>query len=51
MSIYQLAKRLGRDYKNVHTDVARLLEIGVIVRGADSLVAVSWDAIRAELRQ
>ena len=51
MSIYQLAKRLGRDYKNVHTDVARLLEIGVIVRGADSLVTVSWDAIRAELRQ
>src|SRR3954469_16128137 len=29
VSVYQLAKRLGRDYKNVHTDVARLAEIGL----------------------
>jgi predicted transcriptional regulator len=48
-SIYELAKRLGRDYKNVHTDVARLAELGLIERRADSRVAVAWDVIRAEL--
>jgi len=48
-SIYELAKRLGRDYKNVHTDVARLEELGLIERRADGSVAVAWDGIRAEL--
>ena len=49
-SIYELAKRLGRDYKNVHTDVARLAELGLIERRPDTRVAVAWDLIRAELR-
>ena len=49
-SIFALAKLLGRDYKNVHTDVARLVELNLIGKTADSLVAVSWDAVRAELR-
>ena len=49
LSIYELAKRLERDYKNVHTDVARLVEIGVIERQADTRVAVPWDLVRAEL--
>ena len=49
LSIYELAKRLERDYKNVHTDVARLVEIGVIERQADTRVAVPWDVVRAEL--
>ena len=49
LSVYELAKRLERDYKNVHTDVARLVELGVIERGADGRVAVAWDVIRAEL--
>jgi len=48
-SIYEVAKRLGRDYKNVHTDVARLLELGLIERREDGSVAVAWDGIRAEL--
>src|SRR3982751_2107162 len=26
LSIYQLAKRLGRDYKNVHTDITRMVQ-------------------------
>ena len=47
-SIYELAKRLGRDYKNVHTDVARLVELGLIERGGDGGIAVPWDGIRAE---
>jgi predicted transcriptional regulator len=50
LSIYQLAKRLQRDYKNVHTDVTQLAGIGLIERGSDGRVAVSWDLLRAELR-
>jgi predicted transcriptional regulator len=48
LSVYQLAKRLGRDYKNVHTDVAQLVELGLIDRQSDG-VAVIWDRVRAEL--
>ena len=48
LSVYQLAKRLARDYKNVHTDVAQLAELGLIERRPDG-VAVSWDRVRAEL--
>jgi len=48
-SIYELAKRLERDYKNVHTDVARLAELGLIERRADGGIAVAWDGVRAEL--
>jgi predicted transcriptional regulator len=49
VSIYELAKRLERDYKNVHTDVARLAELGLIERRADGMIAVPWDTVRAEL--
>jgi len=48
VSIYQLAKRLGRDYKNVHTDVTQLAALGLIERGNDNRVAVPWDLLRAE---
>ena len=48
-SIYELAKRLKRDYKNVHTDVVRLAELGLIERRGDGGVAVPWDGVRAEL--
>ena len=47
LSIYQLAKRLGRDYKNVHTDVTQLAAIGLIERQADSRIRMAWDAVRA----
>ena len=50
LSVYQLAKRLGRDYKNVHTDVAQLAALGLIERKGRAGVAVAWDAVRAELR-
>ncbi|MDA0224593.1 MAG: MarR family transcriptional regulator [Proteobacteria bacterium] len=49
-SVYQLAKRLERDYKNVHTDVGQLLDLGLIKREADGWVAVPWDVVRAEFR-
>jgi predicted transcriptional regulator len=48
LSIYELAKRLRRDYKNVHTDVARLAQIGLIEKAADGHVSVPWDVVRAE---
>ena len=48
-SIYELAKRLGRDYKNVHTDVTQLVALGLLQK-AGAGVGVEWDAVRAELR-
>ena len=48
LSIYELAKRLARDYKNVHTDVTALAAIGLVERAADGRVAVPWDVVRAE---
>ena len=49
-SIYELAKHLQRDYKNVHTDVTQLAALGLIEKRSDGLVAVAWDLLRAELR-
>ena len=48
LSIYELAKRLERDYKNVHTDVTSLVKIGLIERADDARVSVPWDVVRAE---
>jgi predicted transcriptional regulator len=48
-SIYELAKRLERNYKNVHTDVAALIRLGLVER-SESGVGVAWDVVRAELR-
>jgi predicted transcriptional regulator len=48
LSVYQLAKRLERDYKNVHTDVAQLVRLGIVERQGDG-VAVPWELLRAEL--
>jgi predicted transcriptional regulator len=49
-TIYQLAKRLQRDYKNVHTDVTQLAAIGLVARQDDGRMAVAWDLLRAELK-
>jgi predicted transcriptional regulator len=49
-SIYELAKRLKRDYKNVHTDVTQLAAIGLIERQPDGRVAVPWKLLQAEFR-
>jgi len=50
LSIFALTKLLERDYKNVHTDVSRLLELNLVEKNQDGKVNVSWQAIRAELR-
>jgi predicted transcriptional regulator len=44
-SVYALAKMTQRNYSNVHTDVARLQELGLIERQADKTVFVPFDAI------
>ena len=48
LSIYELARRLQRNYKNVHTDVTQLAALGVIARGSDNRVLVPWEVLRAE---
>jgi predicted transcriptional regulator len=50
MSINELARQLGRHYKNVHTDVTRLAELGLIERRSDQRVEVLWDSVAAEMR-
>ena len=50
VSVYALTKRLKRNYKNVHTDVALLVRLGLVEKTAEELVRVGWDAVRAELR-
>jgi predicted transcriptional regulator len=48
LSIYELARRLARNYKNVHTDVTQLAALGLIERGSDNRVLVPWNLLRAE---
>lgn len=50
MSINELARQLGRNYKNVHTDVMRLVELGLIERADDQRIGVPWDVITAEMK-
>jgi len=50
VSIYALAGRLQRNYKNVHTDVSALVELGLIERTGKAEIRVAWDVVRAELR-
>lgn len=50
LSINELARRLARHYKNTHTDVTRLIDLGLIERRSDGLVAVGWDIVTAEMR-
>ena len=49
MSIRALANELGRDYKNIHTDVRRLELIGLIDRTKDNKIEVPWDIVEARL--
>jgi len=49
MSILALAKDLGRDYKNVYTDVQRLENIGLKGRTQNNKINVPWDIVEARL--
>lgn len=48
-SVYALAKAAGRNYSNVHADIARLLELGLAERRADETVHVPFDEIDIRL--
>jgi predicted transcriptional regulator len=45
LNVRQLAKTLGRDYKNVHTDVTGLVELGLMDRGKDGTLSTPYDEI------
>ena len=44
-SVYALAKACERNYSNVHTDVSRLEELGLIERANDGTVLVPFDSV------
>ena len=44
-SVYALAKAAERNYSNVHTDVSRLEELGLIERSDDGAISVPYDAV------
>jgi predicted transcriptional regulator len=44
-SVYALAKAAERNYSNVHTDVARMEELGLIERTDDSEISVPFDSV------
>ena len=44
-SIYAVAKQLGRNYSNVHADVHKLIEHGLVERDQDDRVFVPWDDV------
>lgn len=48
-SVYALAKTAGRNYSNVHGDVARLLDLGLIERSDDDTVFVPFEEIDIRL--
>ena len=45
LSIRALAKMMGRNYSNVHADVQRLIEHGLIEKDASDHVFVPWDDV------
>jgi predicted transcriptional regulator len=44
-SVYALAKAAERNYSNVHSDVARLEELGLLERTGEGAVSVPFDSV------
>lgn len=49
LSVAALSRALKRNYKNVHGDVAALIEWMAVERGEDGRVFVPWDEIDVRL--
>ena len=49
-SIRKLSGVLSRDYKNTHTDVKILLEVGLVKKDDEGLVFVPWDSVETHLQ-
>jgi predicted transcriptional regulator len=45
LSIREVARRVGRDFKGVHTDVTALLKNGILEKTADGLVVFPYDKL------
>lgn len=45
LNVRQLAQSLGRDYKNVHTDVTELVGLGLLERSDDGVLVAPYDEI------
>ena len=50
LTIAELARRLDRDYKNVHTDVNQLIDRMAVARGDDGRVSVPWSGIVVDMK-
>lgn len=50
MSIRALSKDLERDYKSVHGDVSKLMELGLIVKRSDDKIEAPYDRIISDIR-
>jgi predicted transcriptional regulator len=48
-SIYALAKTVGRNYSNVHTDIGKLEEHGLVQRTPDDLAFVPFESVEIHL--
>ena len=48
-SVYALAKTTGRNYSNVHTDVNKLEEHGLVKRTPDDTVFVPFESVEIHL--
>lgn len=48
LSIREVARRVGRDVKAVHTDVTALLNAGVLDRDEDGRVIFPFDSVKVE---
>ena len=50
LTVAELARRLKRNYKNVHTDVNHLIEWMAVERDEKGRVGVPWSGITVELK-
>lgn len=50
LTVAELARRLQRNYKNVHGDVAELIAWMAVERGDDGRVSVPWSEIVVDMK-
>ena len=50
LTVAELARHLGRNYKNVHADVQQLIEWMAVERGQDGRVSVPWSDIVVDMK-
>ena len=50
LTTYAVARQLNRNYKNVHSDAKRLLDLGLVEKTEDGRLSVPYQSIVTELR-